>query len=526
MKKDTQEYRTRLKEMTAVLRKYGGIRGLTPQKLRKFLEELGPTYVKLGQILSTRSDMIPKKYCEELMHLCSDVEPMPFEEVEVCIRDAWGQEWKEVLKEIEAVPLGSASIAQVHKAVLKTGESVVVKVQRRGIDEIMARDIALLRKAVGFIPPLSIKGMVNPEMILDELWAAAKEELDFLKEADNIEEFAEKNKDVEFTAAPGLFREYTTSGVLVMEYIEGYAIDDKDSLLENGYDLHEIGSKLVDNYMKQVMEDGFFHGDPHPGNVKVRDGKIVWIDMGLMGRLTERDRQLIAKAVEGIAANDIDIVEEAVRQLGKFRTEPDKKQLRSDLKTFLDKYGTTDMGQLDVVKVIQDMMAIMKKNKISMPPGLSLLVRALTHMEGVLAEISPEINIVQIAAGRIRSEFFQKKNIKKVLHNDGKRLYQSLHKAIDIPGLLADLLRDYTKGESRIHLDLHISKDFSKLLARLIRNIVLGLWVMALLISSSILCTTNMTPRICGIPALGALGYFMAVIIMIYVFLRHIFSKK
>ena len=126
--------------------------------------------------------MIPKKYCEELMHLCSDVEPMPFEEVEVCIRDAWGQEWKEVLKEIEAVPLGSASIAQVHKAVLKTGESVVVKVQRRGIDEIMARDIALLRKAVGFIPPLSIKGMVNPEMILDELWAAAKEELDFLKE--------------------------------------------------------------------------------------------------------------------------------------------------------------------------------------------------------------------------------------------------------------------------------------------------------------------------------------------------------
>lgn len=135
--------------------------------------------------------------------------------------------------------------------------------------------------------------------------------------------------------------------------------------------------------------------------------------MGLMGRLTERDRQLIAKAVEGIAANDIDIVEEAVRQLGKFRTEPDKKQLRSDLKTFLDKYGTTDMGQLDVVKVIQDMMAIMKKNKISMPPGLSLLVRGLTHMEGVLAEISPEINIVQIAAGRIHSEFFRRKILRK-----------------------------------------------------------------------------------------------------------------
>ena len=526
MKKDTQEYRTRLKELTAVLRKYGGIRGLTPQKLRKFLEELGPTYVKLGQILSTRSDMIPKKYCEELMHLCSDVEPMPFEEVEVCIRDAWGQEWKEVLKEIEAVPLGSASIAQVHKAVLKTGESVVVKVQRRGIDEIMARDIALLRKAVGFIPPLSIKGMVNPEMILDELWAAAKEELDFLKEADNIEEFAEKNKDVEFTAAPGLFREYTTSGVLVMEYIEGYPIDEKEVLEKEGYDLEEIGTKLVDHYIKQVMDDGFFHADPHPGNVHISDGKIVWIDMGMMGRLSDRDRELISDAIQGIAINDIGMIQDAVLALGEFRGKPDQSKLYEDISSLMIKYGKLDMGNIDVAEAMQDLMEVMKTNRISMPHGLTMLARGLTQMEGVLAEICPQINMVEIASARIKGDFLRNFNWKKELKSGGKNLYRAIHKTIEIPSLAADALQGYMKGQTRVNLDLHVSKDLAELLRRLVRNIVMGLWVMALLISSSIICTTNMKPKLWGIPAIGAIGYLMAFVIVMYVFIKHFLSRK
>lgn len=525
-KKNSGEYRTRLREMTAVLRKYGITGGITPKKLRLMLEELGPTYIKLGQMMSTRPDILPKTYCEELTHLCFEVAPMTFAEVENAIRESYGHSWREAFLEIEEVPLGSASIAQVHRAVLNSGEKVVIKVQRQGIFDVMEKDIALIRKAIKFIPPVSIKGTVDFDMVLGELWAGMQEELNFLTEAANIEEFAAKNAEVEFVAAPMLYRRYTTSRVLVMEYIDGFSVDDKEGLLQNGYDLHEIGSKLVDNYMKQVMEDGFFHGDPHPGNVKIREGKIVWIDMGMMGRLTERDRQLIEKAVKGIAVNDVGMVEDAVLQLGEFRTEPDKIRLHEDIRIFLSKYGTVDMGKIDIVKVLQDMMNIMKKNKISMPSGLTILVRGLAHMEGVLSDISPEINIVEIAADRVRGSFFQKNNWRKTLKSDGKRLYQSVHKAIDIPILVADILKGYTRGESRIHLDLHVSKELARLLARLIRNIVLGIWVMALLISSSIICTTNMTPQFCGIPALGALGYFMAVAIIVYVFLRHIFSKK
>lgn len=525
-KKESGEYRTRLREMTAVLRRHEITRGITPKKLRMILEELGPTYIKFGQILSTRSDILPKKYCDELMHLCSEVAPMTFPEVEGAIRDSYGYSWREVFLEIEEEPLGSASIAQVHKAVLKSGEEVVIKVQRKGIYDIMEKDIALMRKAVKLIPPVSIKNMVDLDMVLGELWAVAQEELNFLTEAANLEEFSRKNAEIEFVAVPVLYRQYTTSRVLVMEYIDGFAVDDKAGLLENGYDLHEIGSKLVNNYMKQVMEDGFFHGDPHPGNVKIRGGKIVWLDMGMMGRLTERDRQLIGKAVKGIAVNDIGMIQDAVLQLGEFRGEPDQAKLHQDIRDFFAKYGTIDIGTIDIVKVMQDLMAIMKENRISMPYSLTMLARGLAHMEGVLADISPDINIAMIAAEHVRGNFFQKDNWKKTLKSDGKRLYQSVHKAIDIPILLADILQGYTKGQNRMHLDLHVSRDLAKLLARLIRNIVLGLWVMALLISSSIICTTDMTPKICGIPALGALGYLMAVVIMIYVFLRHIFSRK
>lgn len=525
-KKDSGENRTRLREMTAVLRKYEITKGITPKKLRLILEDLGPTYIKMGQILSTRSDILPKKYCDELMHLCSEVAPMTFAQVEEAVRESYGHSWREVFSEIEETPLGSASIAQVHRAVLQSGEKVVIKVQRKNIYSIMERDIALLRKAVKLIPPIGIKDMVDLDMVLGELWVAAQEELNFLTEAANIEEFSRKNADVEYVTVPVLYRQYTTSRILVMEYIDGFAVDDKENLLANGYDLHEIGSRLVNNYMKQVMEDGFFHGDPHPGNVKIRGGKIVWLDMGMMGRLTERDRKLIEKAVKGIAVNDIGMIQDAVLQLGEFRGEPDQTRLNHDIRTFLTKYGTTDMGNIDIVKVMQDLMAIMKENRISMPHGLTMLVRGLAHMEGVLADISPEINIVEIAVERVRGSFFQKDNWKKNLKTDGKRLYQSVHKAIDIPIFVADILQGYARGQNRMHLDLHVSKDLAKLLARLIRNIVLGLWVMALLISSSIICTTDMTPKFCGIPALGAFGYLMAVVIMVYVFLRHIFSKK
>ena len=520
------EYNSRLREITAVLRRHKITRGVTPKKLRLILEELGPTFIKLGQIMSMHSDILPKRYCDELMLLRTEVTPMPFQEVLDVIEESYGRSWKRVFSSIEKQPQGSASIAQVHAAVLRTGEKVVIKVQRKGIYEKMARDIALLHKAVKLLPPVSIKGMADLDLVLDEMWSVTRDEMNFLTEASNMEEFARRNKDVAFVGTPVLYQQYTTVHVLVMEYIDGCGIDDKEALLAQGYDLKEIGSKLVDNYIKQVMDDGFFHADPHSGNVKIRDGKIIWIDMGMMGRLTEHDREMIGKAVQGVALSDVGLIQQAVMALGEFKTRPDQRKLYEDIDGLLMKYGNVQMGQINVAEVMTDLMEVMKNNKIKMPHGLTMLARGLTHMEGVLADIAPDINMVEIATAHMSGDFLQNFDLKKELKSSGRSIAKSFRKALDIPSLVSDMMHGYLKGQAKVNLDLQVTDDLAQLLRRLVRNIVMGLWVMALLISSSIICTTDMTPKILGIPALGALGYLIAFVIVMYVFLKHFFSRK
>ena len=519
--------RARLREITAVLRKHHITRGVTPEKLRAILEELGPTYVKLGQIMSLHSDVLPQRYCDELMKLTSEVTPMPFSEVEEVINRSYREDWRNIFASIEHTTLGSASIAQVHKARLLDGRDVIVKVERKGIYDTMARDIGLLKRAVGILPPIGgLKNVVDLEMVLDELWSTAQEEMDFLKEAANMEEFARNNQGINYIRCPKLYHEYTTSRVLVMEYIGGCPVDDKNKLLAEGYDLGEIGRKLVNNYIKQVMEDGFFHADPHPGNVKVMDGKIVWIDMGMMGRLTNRDRNLMATAVRAIAVGDIAVLESTILELGDVQGKIDSGKLYGELRDLMDRYGNASMGSIDAVEFFKDVMEIMKGNDIRLPHGMTMLVRGLTQMQGVLLNISPDINMAEIAAGRLREEMLQNFDWKKEAGKTGRRIYKAAGRTLDIPPLVKIALEEYLKGQARINMELDSTRKFSQLMRRLVRNVVMGLWVMALLISSSIICTTDMQPRLLGIPALGFFGYILAFIICLYVFIRHLLTRN
>ena len=519
--------RERLGEITAVLRKHHITRGVTPEKLRAILEELGPTYVKLGQIMSLHSDVLPQRYCDELMKLTSEVTPMPFETVEEVINRSYREDWHNIFSSIEKETLGSASIAQVHRAKLLDGTDVIVKVERKGIYDIMARDIGLLKRAVNLLPPVGgFKNVVDLEMVLDELWATAQEEMDFLKEAANMEEFARNNQGIRYIRCPKLYHEYTTSRVLVMEYIGGCPVDDRASLQAEGYDLGEIGRKLVNNYVKQVMDDGFFHADPHPGNVKVMDGKIVWIDMGMMGRLTNRDRNLMARAVRAIAVGDIAVLEATILELGDIQGKIDSGKLYGELRDLMDRYGNASMGSIDAVEFFKDTMEIMKNNSIKLPHGMTMLVRGLTQMQGVLLNISPDINMAEIAAGRLKEEMLQNFDLRTEAGKAGRRVYKAVGRSLDIPPLIKIALEEYLKGQARVHMELDATKEFSHLMRRLVRNVVMGLWVMALLISSSIICTTEMKPQLLGIPALGFFGYVLAFAICLYIFIRHWLTRN
>ena len=519
--------RERLGEITAVLRKHHITRGVTPEKLRAILEDLGPTYVKLGQIMSLHSDVLPQRYCDELMKLTSEVTPMPFGEVEEVINRSYREDWHNIFSSIEKETLGSASIAQVHRARLLDGTDVIVKVERKGIYDIMARDIGLLKRAVNLLPPVGgFKNVVDLEMVLDELWATAQEEMDFLKEAANMEEFTRNQQGIRYIRCPKLYHEYTTSRVLVMEYIGGCPVDDRKSLQAEGYDLGEIGRKLVNNYVKQVMDDGFFHADPHPGNVKVMDGKIVWIDMGMMGRLSNRDRNLMARAVRAIAVGDIAVLEATILELGDIQGKIDSGKLYGELRDLMDRYGNASMGSIDAVEFFKDTMEIMKNNSIKLPHGMTMLVRGLTQMQGVLLNISPDINMAEIAAGRLKEEMLQNFDFRTEAGKAGRRVYKAVGRSLDIPPLVKIALEEYLKGQARVHMELDATKEFSHLMRRLVRNVVMGLWVMALLISSSIICTTEMQPQLLGIPALGFFGYVLAFAICLYIFIRHWLTRN
>lgn len=523
---DKQATSSRFKEIRQILLRNKIQRGITPEKLRIILEELGPTYIKLGQIMSMHSDILPKAYCEELMKLNSDVTPMPFETVEDVLKGSLGTEWSSYFKSIDPEPIGSASIAQVHHAVLKTGEDVVIKVQRKGIYDTMARDISMLHRVVRLMPPIGdLKNVVDLNMVLDEMWSVAQQEMDFLKEASNMEEFAANNKNIAYVRVPKLYKEYCTSRVLVMEYIGGWPIDDVRDLKENGYDLDEIGSKYVNNFIKQVMDDGFFHADPHPGNVKILDGKIVWIDMGMMGRLTEHDRRVMVKGVRGIALKDVTMVENAVLEIGDFRGKPDHAALYNDLKNFLEVYGNASMGEIKVADAMNDLMEIMKQNRISMPHGMTMLCRGLTHVEGVLATIAPDINMFQIAANRVTDDYLENIDWKNEIRKDSRSVYRMISKGSEIPSLTADIMKEYLNRQSELNINLHSSHAFNEVVASAIRNLVIGICVAALLVSSSIICTTDMKPEILGIPVLGFAGYAFALIVSTLLLVRYIYHK-
>ena len=512
------ENRQRLMEIMEVVRRHEITRGITPEKLCAIVEDLGPTFIKLGQILSMRSDILPKEYCQALTKLRSQVAPMPYEQVVSIVESSYGRPLEEVFSSFDPQALGSASIAQAHAAVLKSGENVVVKVQREGIHDIMSRDIMLLKQACKLLKYTPVGGLVDFNQVLDEMWLVAQEEMNFQTEAANLEKFHKLNEEVNFVASPALFREYTTTHVLVMERIDGYAIDDHEKLTQAGYDLAEIGAKLADNYVKQIMEDGFFHADPHPGNLRVRDGKIVWLDMGMMGSLSERERGLIGKAISGIARGDVNLCRDAVLGLGQFSKKADKRQLYRDVEDLLDQYGSASLGDMDLARVFEDLTEVMKRNGISMPGSLTMLARGLATIEGVVAALSPEINVMNVVTGRLSGQLLQNIDWRAQLSQDIRATYESMHKSLEIPAVLADVMRAGLKGELNFGVETRPSPEVAPLVREITQKVCLVLLAGALLILAGLVVQAE--PRAGSVSVYSLVCFLLAAGLSVAAFLK------
>lgn len=505
---------SRIKEMLGVLRAHDIIHGVTPEKLRLILEDLGPTFVKLGQIVSMRHDMLPAEYCKELERLRTAVRPMSYHDVTTIIEQEYGTGVRELFSHIDPEPLGSASIAQVHKATLKGGKPVVIKVQRLNIRDTMARDIALMQRATRMLDMISSKELaLDFNTILEEMWIVAQEELDFLIEASHIREFAKLNADVQYVTCPKIEKNLTTSRILVMEYIDGIQIDQLDKLKEQGYDLNEIGLKLAENYIKQILDDAFFHADPHPGNIWIRGGKIVWLDLGMMGRISRRDQQLLRSAVTAVVEHDVNELKTVLLTFGNVKGNVNHAQLYADVDDMLMRYGSMDFSSLHLGKLLQDMLELANEHGIKMPQGITMLGRGVMTIEGVLTFCCPNVNFIQLMASHLSDDVWSKIHLDQELMQGGKAIYASVKKAVELPCQISDFIKMTIRGQSKFNIELVGSEEPLKQIDTMIDKLVICMITAALFIASSLLCMTDMKPKILGIPLLGAIGYLNALIL-------------
>lgn len=508
----------RLREIIKLMRKHRVQEGLSPDQLRSFLIDLGPSFIKIGQMLSLRSEILPQAYCDALSDLQMDCDPMPFEDTLSALEDVYGSRFHDIFRKIDPKPLGSASLAQVHKAELSNGDVVAVKVQRPGVRAVMAQDIDVMRSVAKHVSRfMKDTQMLDLRDVVEELWATFLEETDFMKEANNLREFAELNKDVVFISCPKPYMEYCTESVLVMEYIEGVSIRDTKRLKELGYDLDEIGLKVMDNYATQILEHGFFHADPHPGNLFVHEGKVVYLDLGIMGRLSVRERMGFSKIIEAVGAQNASDLKDA---LISFSVEHDlasidHARLLAELDNVLKSYCSTNVADIDIGALLSDIMALTRQCRVTLPSSVTAVSRGIVTMEGSLAEYLANTNMIEIINGHIiRSKNAQEEletRIKAMLVSFDTSL-RSMLKAAEYSG---EMFRMLSRGQLKVNMEMLGSTEPLRKVSRIANRLAMSLVIAGLLVSGSLIISVDM-PRVFGLPILSFIEYVSAFVLFIW----------
>ena len=371
-------------------------------------------------------------------------------------------------------------------------------------------DLMLMKRAATIIQLVSRDEVVDFRTLMDEMWNIAKQEMDFLIEASHIEEFAHLNRENPFIACPRVMRDLSTQHILVMEYIDGIPLDQTEALHAAGIDVTQIGRRLGENYAKQIIEDGFFHGDPHPGNIRVRGGTIVWLDLGMMGRLSNRDRTALRRAILALATHDTFEMKSAVLSLGIVKGRINHAQLYQDIAVMMEQYGSLDFTDVHMGVLTNQILGILRVHHIGCPSGLAMFARGVMTVEIVMRRCAPEVSFLEIFARSLSLGIVSGMSWKEGLNKAKQEGVMLLRKSVQIPEQLADLLKMTMSGQAKLNIDLTGSEEPVQRLDKMINKLILALLCAASLIASSTLCTTNMQPQVAGIPVIGLLGYLIA----------------
>ncbi len=484
----------------------------TAQRLRMALAELGPTFVKFGQLLSTRPDILPEHYIHELEKLQDEVPPFPFEQVEAVFLEDLGKRPGELFAVFEQTPFASGSIAQVHKALLDSGRRVAVKVQRPGIPSLIETDLAILAELASLaekhVPELR---WFRPADLVDQFARTIRRELDFVAEAQAIERFRRNFEGDPARFVPALHWQYTTSRILTTDYVDGVKVTHVEELEARGYDRKAIARNGARVILKEVFEHRLFHADPHPGNFFVLEGNVIAaVDFGIVGRLDDETAEQLGLLFTAVIQKDSEEILRVFRNLRLLHEDVDVALLRADIADFLDQYHGLPLEKLNTERMIEEMLRMVRRHRIILPVNLALLGRMLAVSSGVGRMLDPEFNIIEEARPFVRSfltaRLDPRRTARKVMRT--WRDYQAMLRSL--PGDLEEIAAKLKRGEMLVSLHHEGLSRFILEMDRSSNRLAFGMIVAALIVGSSLIIQLQRGPMVFGFSALGLIGYLIA----------------
>ncbi|MBZ0220912.1 MAG: AarF/ABC1/UbiB kinase family protein [Candidatus Methylomirabilis sp.] len=524
--------RLRLARLVSIPLRFAGKRRkdrLTePVRARLAMEELGPTFIKFGQILSTRPDVVPHEYIIEFLKLQDSVSPLPFSEIRKVIEAEFGRQVTEVFSSIDEAPVAAASIAQVHRAITRDGDEVVVKVKRPGIEEVINTDIAILkymaRLALKYIPE---SRLYDPVGMVEEFSRVIRREMDFSLEASYMERFRENFSGDPRVKVPKVYWELTGRGVLTMERVRGIKVDQVKRLKDEGIDTEAVAHLIADIFFKQVFEFGLFHGDLHSGNIFVLSkDSIALVDFGIVGRIGPEMKQNLADILIGIATQDIESTVKVYQRMGILPEAIDKTAFEMEYHDIILQYFGRPLKYVKIGELLLDYIRLAARHEIRLPRELLLFDKCIIELEGLARVLYPDVNILDESEPYARRLFIERMSPKSIAESALSTASDYKDLAAEFPSQAGRLMKKVLDDRLRIEFLHKGLEDFMGEVDRSSNRLTFAVIIAALIIGSSLVIAAEAAPKFLGLPALGILGFVIASVLGFWLAVQILRSGK
>jgi len=497
------------------------------ERLRLVFEELGPTFIKFAQVLSSRPDILPAEIIKELSKLQDDVPPFPFEGVRTLIENQFGRPLSELFPSVDARPAAAASLAQVHRARTPSGDEVVIKVQRPGIEEIIETDIRILREFANLahkhVPEIRY---FEPVRLVDGFARSIRHELDFVREGRNIERFRAHFASTPTVYIPKVYWDLTAPRVLTIEFIDGIKISELDRLEAAGLDRKAIALNGAHLTLKEIFEFHFFHADPHPGNIFVlKDNVIAPVDFGMTGYIDDEMAYQMSGIFVAVMEKDVEELVLLLRSLGLVELE-DYYSFKLEVRDLLERYWGVPLNRLEIGPIVRELMSVVRRYKLRLPPDFAMIGQALLISEGVGRQLYPEFNIIETARPYARKLILQRFDPGRQLHELKKTAGDAYAFFKVLPSDLRELFAIIRKGKLAVNFEHRGLELLTDELDRSSNRISFAVVIAALIVGSSLIFQTGVGPRFFGYPVLGLGGFLLASILGIWLLIGIMRSKR